>query len=211
MKRKPARGQINHVLDALRLRYGLPRGGRDPFRVLVATVVSQRCRDEVTDEVTERLFERFEDIGQIARASLPDLEGALRKSGLYRQKALRIREIARTLLAEHGGGVPDTLEALTSLPGVGRKTANCVLNYGFGREAIAVDTHVHRITNRLGWVKTRTPDDTEKTLMLLVPRNRWAEVNSVFVDFGREICAPRRPRCHECPFKGFCPTGGKNA
>lgn len=204
-----SKSNIPLVLDTLKARYGLWRGRRDPFRVLVATVISQRCRDEVTDEVAAKLFRHYSTPEEFAGAPKAKLEKLLHRSGFYRQKAERIKAIARILVAEHESRVPPDREQLLRLPGVGRKTANCVLNFGFGERAIAVDTHVHRISNRLGWVETKTPEETERALERAVPARRWVEVNSLFVDFGRDLCRPINPRCGECPFSGFCPTGKK--
>ncbi|MFH1537593.1 MAG: endonuclease III [bacterium] len=202
-----SKNKIPHVLDTLKARYGLWRARRDPFRVLVATVISQRCRDEVTDEVAAELFKHFSTPEEFAGAPKVKLEKLLHRSGFYRQKAERIKAIARILVGEHESRVPADREQLLQLPGVGRKTANCVLNFGFGAPAIAVDTHVHRISNRLGWVKTKTPEQTEGELERIVPPDRWVEVNGLFVDFGRDLCRPINPRCQECTFSTFCPTG----
>lgn len=201
------KNKIPLVLDALKERYGLWRGKRDPFFVLVSTVISQRCRDEVTDEVAAELFKHIKTPDEFAAAPRAKLEKLLHRSGFYRQKADRIKRISQQLIDEFDSKVPRGIDALLTLPGVGRKTANCVLNFGFGDDAIAVDTHVHRITNRLGWVKTQTPEQTEYALMKAVPRTRWVEVNGLFVDFGRDLCRPINPRCGECSFNGFCPTG----
>jgi endonuclease-3 len=132
----------------------------------------------------------------------------IRPAGFYRQKAPVLIEISRRLLQDHGGRVPPRLEELLELPGVGRKTANCVLVFAFGVPAIPVDTHVHRISNRLGWVRTRTPEETEEALMKVLPRRYWMVINELFVLFGREICRPVGPGCSRCPlFK--CPSRGR--
>ncbi len=180
----------------------------DPFRVLIRTVLSQRTRDENTDRASRMLFERYGSPGEIADAPLSEIEKLIRASGFYRQKARKIKEISR-IVAENSGRVPESLEELVKLPGVGRKTANCVLVYGFGKPAIPVDTHVHRIANRLGLVKTRRPEETERELERIVPRRLWIELNEVFVKFGQRICRPVRPRCRECPIERLCPYEGK--
>ncbi|MEW6202746.1 MAG: endonuclease III [bacterium] len=188
----------------LKKRYGLWRGRRDPFRVLVFTVISQRCRDEVTEVVADALLAKFGTPAAIAKAPAKELEKILHRSGFYRQKAQRLRAISELLLKKYRGKVPENIEELLTLPGVGRKTANCVLNYAFGKSAIAVDTHVHRISNRLGWVRTKTPHQTEQALTEIVPRKLWVEMNGLLVDFGKEICRPIRPRCMECPISNYC-------
>ncbi|MBI4362990.1 MAG: endonuclease III [Euryarchaeota archaeon] len=179
--------------------------GEEPFPVLISTILSQRTRDEVTEEASRRLFARYSTPEAMARASPRDLERLIRPVGFYPTKARRLIEACHHLLERHGGRVPDTLEELLRVPGVGRKTANCVLVYGFGQEAIPVDTHVHRITNRLGWVKTRSPEETEMALARLVPRRHWLPLNHLFVQFGRDICRPIGPQCPRCPIAG-CPS-----
>ena len=194
------------VLRVLVKRYGGPGARRDPFRSLAATVLSQRVRDQVTESVSDKLFARYPTIEALAAAKLPELERTIRQSGFYRQKAQRLKAIAQILLEQHNGQVPDTMEALLALPGVGRKTANCVLVYGFGHPALPVDTHVHRISNRLGWGCTRTPEETERALAEFLPRRLWLPLNHVLVEFGKNICRPRNPRCGECPVASLgCP------
>ena len=134
------------------------------------------------------------------------MERLCKPAGFCKAKARHIIEASRALLERYGGRVPDSMEELLSLPGVGRKTANCVLVYGYGREAMPVDIHVHRISNRLGWAETRTPDDTEKVLRKRIPREYWIEINSLLIDFGRRTCLPRNPRCGECPLNDICPS-----
>jgi endonuclease-3 len=175
-----------------------------PEDVLLATVLSARTRDEQVMKVYPKLRARFPNLKSLADASVADIAEAIKMIGLYRMKAKSIRGIAQTLLRDHGGKVPSTREALVALPGVGRKTANCVLCYAFKVPAIAVDTHVHRVTNRLGWVKTKTPLATEMELMRLIPKDLWLDVNRVFVQFGRTLCLPGRPRCWKCPVARWC-------
>jgi endonuclease-3 len=197
------------VVRALRRRYPYsPEGRADPFQTLVATVLSQRTREEKTAEAAAALFARYPDAPSLAAAKASDVERLIRPAGFYRQKAPTIIEISRRLLKDHGGEVPRGLEELLALPGVGRKTANCVLVFAFGIPAIPVDTHVHRISNRLGWVRTRAPEQTEEALIRFLPKRYWMDINELFVLFGREICRPIGPRCSECPlFK--CPSRGK--
>lgn len=183
----------------------------DPFKVLVSTILSQRTRDENTEEASRRLFEVYEDADAIARAEPGDLYALIKASGMYRQKAERIVNCARIILETFNGEVPDTLEELTSIPGVGRKTANIVLNISFGKPALAVDTHVHRISNRLGWISTKRTEDTEFALMDLISPELWGPVNGSMVEFGREICRPLMPRCEVCGIKSCCEFFSQNS
>ncbi len=180
---------------------------RDPFRVLIRTILSQRSKDENTDEAAERLFKAGYGIPErLATASPEDLYDLIRSSGMFRQKAIRIIQVSKEILERFGGKVPDSLEDLLSLPGVGRKTANIVLYVSFGKPALAVDTHVHRISNRLGWVKTETPEQTEFELMKVLPKELWGPINGSMVEFGRNVCLPRNPRCELCPLRETCPS-----
>lgn len=200
--------KMDHEIIILRLKKMYPPGRfatRDPFRALIATVLSQRTRDEVTDMVSERLFARYGDPSSLSKADVNDIEVLIREVGFYRVKAPRLKEIARIIDNEYGGKVPDNMEELLSLPGVGRKTANCVLVYGFGKDAVAVDTHVHRISNRLGLVSTGTPDETEYELCRMLPKKHWKHVNEIMIRFGKDICRPAAPKCVICPFRE-CPT-----
>jgi len=197
------------VVRALRRLYPpSPEVRADPFQTLIATVISQRTREEKTAEAASALFARYPDAASLAAARAPVVAGLIRPAGFYRQKAPVLIEISRRLLKDHGGNVPQELEELLALPGVGRKTANCVLVFAFGVPAIPVDTHVHRISNRLGWVRTRKPEDTEQALMGLLPKRYWTVINELFVLFGREICRPVGPICPACPLLG-CPSRGR--
>jgi endonuclease III len=177
------------------------------FQVLIGTILSQRTRDANTDRASAALFARYPTAATLARAPLPELERLIRPVGFYRTKARNIRDCARALLLETGGAVPDDLDALLSLPGVGRKTANCVRVFGFAAPAIPVDTHVHRIANRLGVVRTRTPEETERRLEQVVPREYWIPLNPLLVQHGQNLCRPRNPKCGECPVVRICATG----
>lgn len=176
-----------------------------PFRILIGTILSARSRDEMTDRITDELFARFPSPRALASAPRRTVERILRPIGFYRTKARYVIETAKRVVAS---GVPRTLEGLMDLPGVGRKVANCVLVYAFGLDAIPVDTHVHRISNRLGWVKTRTPEETERSLVRQIPRRLWPVVNEVLVAHGKLICRPISPRCGECPVERRCPRKG---
>lgn len=176
----------------------------DPFRVLICTILSQRTRDENTERACQRLFQYFKNIDEIASADPKDIEPLIVAAGMYRQKAQRIVEVARIIKVKYGGKVPEKLEELLKLPGVGRKTANIVLSVSHKIPAIAVDTHVHRISNRLGWVKTKRPEDTEEALEKIIPERLWRDLNGSMVEFGREVCRPRNPRCGDCPVSKCC-------
>lgn len=200
---------IDVVMKRLKTRYGY-KGRvyhRDPFQVLIGTIISQRTRDEQTDIAAPALLSRYPTPKALAAAPVDDVERLIRPAGFYRVKARKLREVSAMLLERFGGDVPDDMDLLLELPSVGRKTANCVLVYGFGRPAIPVDTHVHRISNRLGWVRTKDPDGTEMALTRLVPRRHWLVLNDLFVTFGKDICRPIGPKCPKCPLKDICPEG----
>jgi len=196
---------IDRIMEGLRSLYSLRVfEDRDPYRVLIRTILSQRTRDENTDEATARLFSEYPTMEDVAYAPVEKLEQLVRKAGFYHVKARRIREVSRILLEEYGGRVPDDIDELLKLPGVGRKTANCVLVYAFNKPAVPVDTHVHRISNRIGLVNTRTPEETERALMEVIPRKYWIELNDLMVQFGQDICRPVGPRHEECPIADEC-------
>jgi endonuclease-3 len=179
----------------------------DPYKVLVATVISQRTREEQTTAVSERVFARYPDVPSLAQADERELYDLLAGSQYREAKAPRLIEMARILNDKHGGRVPNSLEALLELPGVGRKTANCLLVYGFDVPALCVDVHMHRITNRLGWVHTKTPEQTERALEKIIPRDLWTGVNRLFLQHGRAICTPGIPKCSACPVRRWCEYG----
>jgi endonuclease III len=179
----------------------------DPFKVLIATVISQRTREEQTTAISNVLFARYPDAAALAEAPVNELERLLRGSQYPEVKAPRIKEIARILRDQYGGQVPRTIDELLTLPGVGRKTANCVLLYAFNLPAICVDVHVHRISNRLGWLQTKTPDQTEVALTRILPAPYWLTINRLMVQHGRAICLPSVPLCRRCPVRQWCQTG----
>lgn len=176
----------------------------DPFRVLIATILSQRTRDENTSKAVAKLFPKYASPLALAEADEATIRDLIRQVGFYRVKAAKIREVSRIILEKFGGTVPDDLDELLSLPSVGRKTANCVLVYGFHKPAIPVDTHVHRISNRLGIVETKNPDDTEQRLRETVSQDLWLDINEYFIRFGKTICKPIGPRCDICDLRGSC-------
>jgi endonuclease-3 len=186
----------------------LARRDRDPFRILVSTILSLRTRDEVTEAASERLFALADSPRALARLDLREIERAIYPAGFYRTKARTVRDVARRLESEFGGRVPDTIDALLAFKGVGRKTAALVVSLGYNRPAICVDTHVHRISNRLGWVKTKTPDETERALMDTVARRHWIGINETMVGFGQQVCVPVSPKCSLCPLEKTCPRLG---
>lgn len=194
------------------LRRGYARGDapvkrmpkRDPFRVLVSCILSTRTQDPVTAAASERLFARAADARALARMKPAAIERLIYPVGFYRTKAKLLPEAARLLLERWQGRVPATLDELVELPGVGRKVANIVLSQGFGIPAIAVDTHVHRISNRLGLVRTRAPEQTEQSLARVLPRRYWIEWNYLLVAHGQTCCRPIGPKCEECPVSRWC-------
>jgi endonuclease-3 len=171
----------------------------DPFRVLIRTILSQRTRDENTDAASALLFSKFSTPKAIAFAPVEEVELLIKKSGFY-----HVKEVSRIIHEDYNDTVPDNLKELLSLPGVGRKTANCVLVYGFHEDAIPVDVHVHRISNRIGFVNTKNPDETELELMKLVPKRYWLPLNDLFVQFGQTICRPIGPKHEICPIAELC-------
>lgn len=177
---------------------------KDPYKVLVRTILSQRTRDENTDQATKNLFSKYKDIYEVVDAPTEDVEKLIKCSGFYRVKAARIKEVSRILIDQYGGEVPDNLKELVALPGVGRKTANCVLVYAFELPAIPVDTHVHRISNRIGLVDTKTPEQTEVELAKVAPKELWIKLNDLMVQFGQNICKPMSPQCEICPISDIC-------
>lgn len=202
----PKTAAVRKVIEILRR--GFPGKGAveldRPEDVLLATVLSARTRDEQVLKAYPKLRAKFPTLQDLAAAPTRDIEKPLSEIGLFRAKARAMKGIAKTLITQYGGNVPSTREELVALPGVGRKTANCVLCYAFGKPAIAVDTHVHRIANRLGWVRTTDVEKTETALMRLIPEDLWLHVNRIFVQFGRNVCIPGRPRCYACPIARLC-------
>lgn len=179
----------------------------DPYRVLVATIISQRTREEQTTAVSTRVFACYPDATALAGADESELYDLLEGSQYREVKAPRLIALARILADRYGGEVPNDLAALLALPGVGRKTANCVLIYAFNRPALCVDTHMHRIANRLGWVHTTTPEGTERALERVMPEDCWAGSNRLFLQHGRALCTPGLPRCTACPVRQWCAYG----
>jgi endonuclease-3 len=176
----------------------------DPFKILIGTVLSHRTRDESTSKATDRLFRVYDTPEKLANADESLVKELIRSVGFYNVKSRNVIRVAKQIVEEFGGTVPDDMESLLTLHAVGRKTANCVLVYGFNKPAIPVDTHVHRIANRLGLVETKTPEETEKELTKTVPKRYWLELNDLFVRFGQTTCKPIGPRCDICSLTASC-------
>ena len=186
----------------------IARRDRDPFRILISTLLSLRTKDDVTDAAAARIFAIAPNARRLARLDLRRIEKAIYPVGFYRTKARTIRDIARRIDGEFGGEVPRTMETLLALKGVGRKTAALVVSLGFDTPAVCVDTHVHRIANRMGWVRTRAPHDTETALMALLPREVWIDVNETLVSYGQQVCTPLSPHCSTCAVAEWCARAG---
>ena len=189
-------------MTALRELHEAETGG--PFSILIGTILSARTKDESTTKVVKILFSKYKNSKELSNAKLKDVEKIIKSIGFYHVKAKRIIEVSKIINSKYGGKVPDELEKLVDLPGVGRKTANCVLVYAFDKPAIPVDIHVHRISNRLGLVKTKTPEETEFELMKKIPKKLWLEINDTFVMYGQNICKPISPMCNVCKIKKDC-------
>jgi len=202
------------VLDLLRKEYPEARvtlDFRTPLQLLVATILAAQCTDERVNRVTKVLFKKYRTAADFAQADPSALEEEIRSTGFFRQKAKSIILCCRDLVSRFKGEVPRTLEDLTSLAGVGRKTANIILGNAFGQQAIAVDTHVKRVTRRLGWASSEDPDRIELELMKVIPGERWTQACHDLVFHGRNICAAKKPRCSSCPVTHLCPKIGVTA
>ena len=175
-----------------------------PFSILIGTILSARTKDESTTKVVKILFLKYKNPKQLANAKLKDVEKIIKPIGFYHVKSKRIIEVAKIIDSKYKGKVPEDLETLVELPGVGRKTANCVLVYAFEKPAIPVDIHVHRISNRLGLVETKNPEETEQELMKKVDKKFWIDINDTFVMYGQNICKPISPMCDVCKIKRSC-------
>jgi endonuclease-3 len=181
---------------------------RDPFKVLISCILSLRTKDEVTGQASERLYKLAGTARRLAELPTREIERAIYPVGFYRVKARRIKEISRVVLKKYAGRVPDTIEELLTLEGVGRKTANLVVTLGYNKDGICVDTHVHRITNRWGLIITKTPHETELALRNILPVKYWKELNGMLVAFGQGICRPLSPVCSICTINSFCARVG---
>ncbi len=182
---------------------------RNPFELMIATILSAQCTDARVNKVTPSLFTQFPDAQEMANASQQEIEAIIQSTGFYRNKAKNIREACKILTKEYGGKIPDTIEALVKLPGVGRKTANVILGNAFHKPAgVVVDTHVKRITFRLGLTHQKTPEKVEQDLNLKIPEKYWVLLPHWLIHHGRKICLARKPNCSECPLTGLCNKNG---
>lgn len=175
-----------------------------PFSILIGTILSARTKDEATTKAVKALFSKYKNPKELAKAKIKDVEKIIKSIGFYHVKSKRIIEVAKIIDKKYKGKVPDNLDTLVQLPGVGRKTANCVLVYAFEKPAIPVDIHVHRISNRLGLVDTKNPEETEQELMKKIQKKYWIDINDTFVMYGQNICKPISPMCDVCKIKKMC-------
>jgi endonuclease-3 len=179
-----------------------------PFRVLISCILSLRTQDATTAKASHRLFAVADSPQAMVKLSAKQIEKLIYPVGFYKTKARQIREICKTIIDQHGGRVPDEIDELLKFKGVGRKTANLVVTLGYNKPGICVDTHVHRISNRWGYIKTATPEKTEVALRVKLPKRYWIEYNNLLVNFGQHLCRPISPLCSECPLKKYCPQLG---
>ena len=200
--------RTKEILQRLDDRYGLEiicsLDYTSDLELLVATMLSAQCTDERVNIVTKDLFARYKNVSDFANADIEELEHMVKPTGFFRAKAAHIKEAAMMIMTEHGGKVPDNIDDLTKLPGVGRKTADVVLSNAFNHDAIAVDTHVFRVTNRIGIVNEKNVEKTEFALMDVIPKNRWSHSHHLFIFHGRRMCKARKPECDACPIKDDC-------
>ncbi|MBU2590481.1 MAG: endonuclease III [Nitrospinae bacterium] len=179
-----------------------------PYQVLVSCILSLRTKDKTTSEAYARLYAEGNNPLQLSKLSVAKIEKLIYPVGFYRNKAEQLKEIGRVLVENYGSKIPDTIEELLKFKGVGRKTANLVVTAGYGKEGICVDTHVHRITNRWGYIKTKTPDETETALRKTLPKKYWLVINDLLVTFGQNHCKPVSPHCSTCKIAHLCPKDG---
>ena len=194
----------NNLVRATALKNLQTQEDGDPFKILIGTILSARTRDETTTNVIKMLFSRFKNPEELSRANLNELKQLIQKIGFYNVKAIRIKEVSKILVDRYNSKVPSNIDDLLKFPGVGRKTANCVLVYGFRKPAIPVDVHVHRISNSIGIVNTKKPEETEIVLRKSIDRKYWTAVNETFVVFGQNICLPIKPKCNLCRLTKIC-------
>lgn len=208
----PGTARIAKILKILNNRYADVTTAlhfKNPFELLVATILSAQCTDKQVNSVTKILFQKLRDPHAFAAAPLETIEELIRPTGYFRNKAKSIKNCAQALVEKHDGEVPDNLEALVKLPGVGRKTANVVLGAAFGVPGIVVDTHVGRIAQRLGLTENKDPVKIEFDLMEIVPKKEWSDFSLRLIYFGREICSARKPKCLQCSLRKICPFPDK--
>ncbi len=205
-----AETRAQNLIQLLRTAYPDPRTAlvhRSPFELLIATILSAQCTDDRVNMVTRTLFTKYRGPEDFAKASTPELEGAIHSTGFFRMKAKNIIACSRAIVEFHRGVVPSTMDELVGLPGVGRKTANVVLSEAFGKsEGIVVDTHVQRVSQRLGLTRAEQPEKIEQDLMSQLDRKDWGDVGGLLIHHGRRICNARKPKCPECPVVSLCPS-----
>ena len=209
----PARERIGKIIRILRREYPRSRTALEfqtPLQILVATILAAQCTDERVNKITPALFRRYPTAAAFAAADREELEAEIRPTGFFRNKTKSIIGAARKIVGDFGGEVPANMADLITLPGVARKTANIVLSSGYGiAEGIAVDTHVKRLSGRLGLSRQQDPEKIERDLLKLVPRKDWLDFNYMLVNHGRKVCQARKPRCPECPLRKLCPSAAK--
>ena len=208
--------EMTEILDRLSKEYGKgaypgrnseglsPEWDPSPFHVLMATILSQRTKDNNTRKASDALFKRFDSVKEIAYADINEISELIRPSGFPKQKGKALIDVCKILMNEYNSEVPSDMDELLKLPMVGRKTANCVRSYAFGLNAVCVDTHVHRIANLIGSVRTKNPDETEFALMKITPEGRWSDINRYLVRHGQTVCIPNRPKCDICSVSDMC-------
>jgi len=198
--------KIEKIVQTLQKRYKIRLWKRKPFRVLISCILSQRTKDEITRDASKRLFKIADSPEKILKLSERKIAELIKPVGFYNQKAKRIKEVVKIILEKYGGRVPSSREELMKLPGVGGKTADVVLCYGFGKEVIPVDTHVATISRRLGLTKSKDPEKIRKDLHRIMPKRYRRIFNLLMVEFGKEVCRTRKPKCRICPIKDYCPS-----
>jgi endonuclease-3 len=204
-----AENRIDEIIEILVTTYPKSKTAltyRNPLQILVATILSAQCTDERVNQITPMLFDKYQSAEDFAMADQLELEDEIRPTGFFRNKSKSIIGAAKKIVEEFSGTVPDNMADLITLPGVARKTANIVLSSGYNiAEGIAVDTHVKRLSGRLGMSQEKDPDKIEKDLLALVPKKHWLDFNYMLVNHGRQVCQARKPRCSECPLSHLCP------
>lgn len=179
---------------------------KNPYELLVATILAAQCTDKRVNIITDSLFKKYPEVKELAAAKLPELEQEIRTCGLYKNKAKNLIACAQRLIEHYDGNVPDSMEELVTLAGVGRKTANVVLAFAFGQPAFPVDTHVGRVARRLGWSKSQNPDKVEEDLKKIFKKEEWSEAHHWLIWHGRRVCHARKPDCANCSVADFCPS-----
>lgn len=201
---------IEKIVKELNKIYDVKPWREDPFKVLITTILSQRTKDEVTREASKKLLEKADTPKKLLKLRKKEIEKLIYPVGFYRQKAKKIKKLSKILLEKYGGKVPSSRDELMKLPGVGSKTADCVLCFGYGRNEIPVDTHVAVISRRLGLTDSEDPEKIRNDLHKKIPEKLRPIVNSLFVEFGKDICRTVKPKCYACPILEFCPYKSKN-